>query len=90
MHRDLIAFHAEPGCCAHPSASTLAIAERTGYRALASDVHLALGTFLLGQGRAAEARPLLEFARAFYSNALTERRRSRIDDLIGSPVSGPG
>jgi len=64
----------------------LAIAERTGYRALATDVETALGSFLVARGRAAEGRPYLERARSFYSNGLTERRRSRIDDLLGSIV----
>ncbi|HUQ16205.1 MAG TPA: adenylate/guanylate cyclase domain-containing protein [Candidatus Saccharimonadales bacterium] len=65
----------------------LAIAERTGYRALSSDVETALGAFLVGQGRAAEARPYLVRAREFYSKGLTERRRLRIDALLGSAAS---
>jgi class 3 adenylate cyclase/tetratricopeptide (TPR) repeat protein len=61
---------------------SLATADRTGYRALTADSALALGAFLVDQQRYAEARPLLERARSFYSDDLTRRRRGEIDRLL--------
>lgn len=60
----------------------LKLVEGTGYGALAADVRRAFGAFLVAQGRAAEARPLLESARAFYASSDTQRRRAEIDDLL--------
>ncbi len=60
----------------------LAIAEKTGYLALTADAAEALGAFLVEQQRYAEARPLLEQVRSFYSDDLTYRRRTEIETLL--------
>ncbi len=54
----------------------------TGYRALAADVDRGFAAFLVAQRRGAEARPLLESARAFYASSDTPRLRAEIDELL--------
>ncbi len=60
----------------------LAILEPTSLRQRRALVREEFGAFLLDQGRPLEARPLLEVARAFWSDPLATKRREQIDALL--------
>jgi tetratricopeptide (TPR) repeat protein len=60
----------------------VAINERTGYQLIATGARQSYAEFLLVQGRAAEARPLLEKVRDFYAHPLVVKRRQRAEELL--------
>lgn len=58
------------------------IAVTKGYRDRAVDASIEYARFLLERGRPAEARPLLEQARAFFAHPMVAKRRERIEQLL--------
>ena len=60
----------------------VAVNDRTGYQLVATEARQAYAEFLLAQGRAAEARPLLEKVRDFYGHPFVAKRRERADQLL--------
>jgi class 3 adenylate cyclase/tetratricopeptide (TPR) repeat protein len=67
----------------------VALAARTGYRALTADVQRAFGAFLLERGRGAEARGLLGSARAFFATDIAGGRRAELDALLATADALP-
>jgi tetratricopeptide (TPR) repeat protein len=65
----------------------LEIIDATAYRERSAFIRELFAEFLLSQGRAAEARPLLEWAYAFYAEPVLVRRRARIEALLAQCVS---
>ena len=55
---------------------------RSGYELQRMDINRDFGRFLIDQGRAAEARPLLEQVRAFYDTPVTAWMKAQIDTLL--------
>jgi len=60
----------------------VAVNERTGYQFAGTDARQAYAEFLLAQGRAAQARPLLEKVRDFYGHPFVVKRRERAEELL--------
>jgi class 3 adenylate cyclase/tetratricopeptide (TPR) repeat protein len=67
----------------------LEIIDATAYRERSAFIRELFAEFLLSQGRAAEARPLLEWAHDFYAEPVLGRRRARIEALLAQCVSVP-
>jgi hypothetical protein len=65
----------------------LEIIDATGYRERSAFIRELFAEFLISQGRAAEARPMLEWAHAFYAEPVLARRRTRIEALLAQCVS---
>ena len=59
-----------------------ALIERTGYQFVATEARQEYAEFLVGQGRLAEARMLLEKVRDFYGHPFVARRREHVEELL--------
>jgi class 3 adenylate cyclase/tetratricopeptide (TPR) repeat protein len=60
----------------------LAMNEHTGFQLIENEARVEYAKFLLRQGRAVEARPLLEKVRDFYAHPFVIRRRQEAEDLL--------
>jgi class 3 adenylate cyclase/tetratricopeptide (TPR) repeat protein len=60
----------------------LAVNERTGFQLRENDARLEYARFLLRQGRASEAQPLLEQARDFFAHPFVIKRRQEAEELL--------
>ncbi|HET6700613.1 MAG TPA: hypothetical protein VFH14_02355, partial [Gemmatimonadaceae bacterium] len=60
----------------------LAVNERTGFQLRENEARLEYARFLLRQGRANEARPLLEHVRDFFAHPFVIKRRHEAEELL--------
>jgi len=67
----------------------LEIMDATTYRERSAFIRELFAEFLLSQGRAAEARPLLEWAHDFYAEPSRIRGRARIEAMLARCLSVP-
>jgi tetratricopeptide (TPR) repeat protein len=65
----------------------LEIIDATDYRERSAFIRELFAEFLLSQGRAAEARPLLDWAHDFAAEPLRIRQRARIEVLLAQCLS---
>jgi tetratricopeptide (TPR) repeat protein len=67
----------------------LEIMDATSYRERSAFIRELFAEFLISQGRAAEARPLLEWAQYFYAEPQRIRGRARTEAMLAQCLSLP-